>query len=106
MCDDNTTMLAPSAMPTGPGCPVASPTRTAGAPAPRSGSGAAALPKPATEPACGARQAGDTMARVAPFVERRYVFTGNGVFVCKTNVRQQGTGEVSARDQGGRVVGA
>jgi hypothetical protein len=37
------------------------PTRTGGAPAPRSGSGAAALPKPATEPACGARQTGDTM---------------------------------------------
>jgi hypothetical protein len=25
---------------------------------------------------------------MAPFVERRYVFTGNGVFVCKTNVGQ------------------
>jgi hypothetical protein len=25
---------------------------------------------------------------MAPFVERRYVFTGNGVFVCKTNVSQ------------------
>jgi hypothetical protein len=31
-------------------------------------------------------------ARMAPFVERRYVFTGNGVFVCKTNVGQQGCG--------------
>jgi len=27
-------------------------------------------------------------ARMAPFVERSYVFTGNGVFVCKANVRQ------------------
>jgi DNA segregation ATPase FtsK/SpoIIIE, S-DNA-T family len=26
---------------------------------------------------------------MVPFVERRYVFTGNGVFVCKTNVGQQ-----------------
>jgi hypothetical protein len=25
---------------------------------------------------------------MVPFVERRYVFTGNGVFVCKTNVGQ------------------
>jgi hypothetical protein len=25
---------------------------------------------------------------MAPFVERRYVFTGNGAFVCKTNVGQ------------------
>jgi hypothetical protein len=23
---------------------------------------------------------------MVPFVERRYVFTGNGVFMCKTNV--------------------
>jgi hypothetical protein len=26
---------------------------------------------------------------MVPFVGRRYVFTGNGVFVCKTNVGQQ-----------------
>jgi hypothetical protein len=66
------------------------PTRTGGALAPRSGSGAAALPKSATEPACGARQTGDTMmtsrhGEDGAFVERHYVFTGNGVFVCKTN---------------------
>jgi hypothetical protein len=30
---------------------------------------------------------------MAPFVERRYVFTGNGVFVCKTNVGQHHSDE-------------
>jgi hypothetical protein len=70
------------------------PTRTAGAQAPRSGSGAAALPKPTTGPGASDWQASDTMpmkpftARMAPFVECGYVFTGSGVVVFKTKVGQ------------------
>ena len=32
-------------------------------------------------------------ARMVPFVERRYVFTGNSVFVCKTNGQHPGSRE-------------
>jgi hypothetical protein len=89
-------MLAPSAMPTGPGCQwQANPHRRRASAEERKRRGSTAQAGHRTDVRCSASRRHDddeaVTARMEPFVERRYVFTGNGVFACKTNVGQHAT---------------
>jgi hypothetical protein len=90
---DNTTMLAPLPCRPGPNCPVASrPAPQARSAEERKRRGSTAQPGHRTDVRGSARRRHDddeaVTARMAPFIERYYVSTGNSVFVCKTNVGQ------------------